>query len=70
MCFYLCTDGYIQQLGGERNISFGKKQLSHLLLEINNYNFNDQKYRIMQAYHEYRGMNEIQDDVTFVGFKL
>lgn len=68
-CFYMCTDGFIQQLGGKKNISYGKKRLSQLLIDINKNSFEEQKDKIMIAYHEYRGTNDIQDDVTFVGFK-
>ena len=70
MTFYLCTDGYIQQLGGEKNISYGKKRRGQLMINISKDNFDDQKLKIMQVFHEYQGTNEIQDDITFVGFKL
>jgi hypothetical protein len=70
MTFYVCTDGYIQQLGGEKNISYGKKRRGQLMINISKDNFDDQKLKIMQVFHEYQGTNDIQDDITFVGFKL
>ena len=41
--FYLSTDGYWDQNGGEKGLPFGKKRLKKLLDDIRNENMADQQ---------------------------
>jgi serine phosphatase RsbU (regulator of sigma subunit) len=68
--FYQFTDGIMDQLGGHKRFSFGRKRLGSLLLENHRETFKAQKPLILSAVDDYRGDNEIQDDITLVGFRL
>ncbi len=68
MCFYLVTDGFTDQLGGEKRVSFGKKKLRELLLNIAQEPFDRQRHSIIKVLAQHQGKNERQDDVTVVGF--
>jgi PAS domain S-box-containing protein len=68
MSFYLSTDGFIDQLGGDKRLPFGNKRFRALLQEIKDLSFEEQSKKIMQAFKEYKGDNDRQDDVTVVGF--
>jgi serine phosphatase RsbU (regulator of sigma subunit) len=70
MAFYLLTDGFTDQLGGERGRSFGKKRFKHLLRKHSGETFEIQCERLLQAFTEYKGGRERLDDVTVVGFTL
>ncbi|MDM8566768.1 two-component regulator propeller domain-containing protein [Candidatus Halobeggiatoa sp. HSG11] len=70
MSCYLATDGFSDQLGGssERKLRFGSKSFKNLLLENQHYSFDEQSAKMLQAFNDYKGDNDRQDDVTVVGF--
>jgi len=68
MCFYLATDGLIDQLGGERKRRFSSQRLKNILETHNQKPFEEQRDIIMQKFDDYKGDNDIQDDITMVGF--
>ncbi len=68
--FYLCTDGYTDQLGGEKNLRFGKKRFKEMLCDINNKVFDRQREIILQKFFVYKGGNEQLDDITAIGFRV
>jgi serine phosphatase RsbU (regulator of sigma subunit) len=70
MAFYLFTDGFTDQLGGERNIMFGNKRLQNFLTSISPKPFEEQKEILLKTFETYRGDNERKDDVTVLGFGL
>ncbi len=70
MTFYLYTDGIVDQLGGEKRIPIGKKRFSNLLLNVHNEPFIRQYKIISEKFEELRGDNEIQDDLTVIGFSV
>ena len=70
MSFFLYTDGLIDQLGGPRNFSFGRDRFLNLLTASLNGGFGDLQDKIIQSFDAYRGDNEIQDDITILGFRL
>ncbi|MEA3289323.1 MAG: SpoIIE family protein phosphatase [Campylobacterota bacterium] len=67
---YILSDGYIDQLGGDKNISFGKKRLQRLLEEVQDMNMKQQQDIILNALRDYQGDNERQDDITFIALKV
>ncbi len=69
-CFYFCTDGYTDQLGGEKNIRFGKKRFKNMLCEINHEAFDRQREILLHKLFAYKGENEQQDDITAIGFRI
>lgn len=70
MGVYLTTDGIIDQIGGEKNIAFGKKRYSELLLKHYTRPMADQETALMDAYYQYQGKQKRRDDVSAIGFKL
>ncbi|MCP4345278.1 MAG: SpoIIE family protein phosphatase [Desulfobacterales bacterium] len=69
MTFYLYTDGFVDQIGGEKNRSFGTRRFKDMLEEIAHLPFNDQQDILLRAFDKYKGDDERQDDVTVVGFR-
>ena len=70
MCIYLTTDGIIDQIGGHKNIAFGKKRFSKLINDNYQKPMPDQATIIMQAYYEYQGKQRRRDDVSLMGFRI
>ena len=70
MKFYITTDGYIDQNGGEKGFPFGKKRFSRLLSEINSLPFKDQELILLEKLKSYQLDYERNDDVTVIGFKI
>ena len=68
MCCYLSTDGFLDQLGGPKRFPFGNKRFKKWLLENHHKTFDEQSERLLQAFNEYQGENDRQDDVTVIGF--
>ncbi|MCP4687264.1 MAG: SpoIIE family protein phosphatase [Desulfobacterales bacterium] len=68
MSFYMATDGFTGQRGGEKGLSLGKRRLVTLLGEIRGRPFHLQREMLIEAFNDYKGEYERQDDVTVVGF--
>ncbi len=66
--FYMHTDGFVDQLGGERTRRFGSRRFRNLLKETCREPFEKQDDLLMQAFETHKGENERQDDVTILGF--
>jgi serine phosphatase RsbU (regulator of sigma subunit) len=70
MCVYMTTDGIIDQIGGSKNIAYGKKRFSNLLLENCKKPMSEQKTHLTQAFYNYQGKQRRRDDVSFLGFRI
>lgn len=68
MSFYLATDGFVDQMGGERRRRFGSRRFRELIKEIAHFSFEEQQEILLRTFNDYKGDNERQDDVTVVGF--
>lgn len=68
--FYLFTDGYADQFGGEKGKKFKNKQLEKLFLEINLQPLSDQKRLIENTFIQWKGNLEQVDDVTIIGIRI
>jgi len=68
MSFYMFSDGFVDQLGEKEDRRFGTRRFRELLSENAHLPFETQRDRLLQAFEMHRGGNEIQDDVTVVGF--
>ncbi len=71
--FYLSTDGFWDQMSENKRSrfgfrSFGKRRFKTLLGEISDIPFEQQKNRLLEAFHAYKGEMERQDDVAVIGF--
>lgn len=69
-CFYMTTDGLIDQVGGEKRLSFGKRRFKALLKEIDMLPMNERRLKLKQALFEYQGDESRRDDVSVIGFKI
>ena len=70
MSFYLTTDGYLDQNGGEKSFPFGKKRFKALIEENYKETMADQQEFFLNELEAYQDEEERNDDVTLVGFKI
>jgi GAF domain-containing protein len=69
-CVYLATDGYADQLGGEKGFPMGSNRLRKALLEHHRHPLPEQREYLYQAFNRYQGEFPRQDDVTLLGLKF
>jgi serine phosphatase RsbU (regulator of sigma subunit) len=63
---YATTDGLTDQIGGPRNISFGKRRLRELLAEGRGASAAEQVMTIMRAHRDYQGPHRRRDDLSLL----
>ncbi len=68
--FYLTSDGLIDQIGGPKRRSFGKRRLKQIILDYSRMSMAVQATHIQRAFEEYQHNEERRDDITLVGFQL
>ncbi|MCX8079925.1 MAG: tetratricopeptide repeat protein [Bacteroidia bacterium] len=69
--FYLTTDGYADQFGGEKGKKIGTKQFKELLCDIaTSNNAEEQKEKLSSFFKEWKGNEEQMDDVTVLGIGI
>lgn len=68
--FYLKTDGFTDQLGGEKQLRFGTNRFKELIQNNYNASYGDQRKTFLQALITYQGDNEQMDDITLIGFHV
>ncbi len=68
--FYLYSDGYQDQFGGEHKMKFMSSNFKKLLLSIADESLSDQKNILEQAINEWKGEGEQTDDILVIGFRL
>jgi serine phosphatase RsbU (regulator of sigma subunit) len=66
---YMTTDGLIDQIGGPRGRSFGKKRFSAFIAEQQNRPMAEQAEALRQTLQAYQGDQIRRDDVTVLGFE-
>lgn len=67
--FYLLSDGYEDQFGGEKNKKFMKKNLKTMFLEIHDKPPAEQKQILDERIEAWKGDYEQTDDILIVGFR-
>ncbi|MBR6251822.1 MAG: SpoIIE family protein phosphatase [Bacteroidales bacterium] len=67
--FYMFSDGYIDQFGGQEQKKFKTRRFKHLLMNIHKLPAKDQKIILNQKHNEWRGNIEQTDDVSIIGFE-
>ena len=70
MQFYLSTDGYFDQNGGNKGFPLGKKHFSKTLEEHSKEPFTNQKEILLNSLAGYQGDEERNDDITVVGIRI
>lgn len=69
--FYIFTDGYTDQFGGDEDLKYSTYQLKNLLLEIHQLPMEEQKEILKQKLVSWMGVRNKQlDDILLIGFKL
>lgn len=68
--FYLFTDGFADQFGGEYGKKFKYKPLKEKLLSVVNKRASEQYEELNATFERWRGELEQVDDVCIIGFKL
>jgi hypothetical protein len=68
--YYLFTDGYADQFGGEDDKKFMQKRLLALMKLANENTIIKQEEMFNNTFFEWKGENEQIDDVALIGFKL
>jgi PAS domain S-box-containing protein len=66
--FYLATDGLIDQIGGPRGRSFGKRRFQELLKKNRGATMREQEESLRRAFEKYQGQQLRRDDLTVLGF--
>ena len=66
--FYLTTDGLIDQIGGPRGRSFGKRRFQELLKKNRGAPMAEQEELFRHALATYQGQQIRRDDLTVLGF--
>ncbi|SCA57074.1 hypothetical protein MTBPR1_40097 [Candidatus Terasakiella magnetica] len=68
--YYLTTDGLIDQIGGPKRVSFGRKRFKALLKDTLHLPLQDQKKQISALLKDYQGDEKRRDDVSVIGFSI
>lgn len=69
-CFYLVTDGMLDQVGEESGLPLGKQRFLKFLNTIRDEPMSAQKQAVYQMFTNFQGSEEQRDDVTAAGFCL
>lgn len=70
LSFYMATDGYTDQFGGEKGKKFMVKRFKDLLEEAQNIPFEEQEKFFAEKIETWKGKNEQVDDMTILGFRI
>ena len=68
--YYLATDGIIDQVGGPKARSYGKKRFKATLNDINGEAMGNQAEMLKTALADYQGDQPRRDDVSVIGFRI
>lgn len=68
--FYIFSDGFVDQFGGENGGKFKTKQFKELLTEIHKLPMNEQKDILNNTIDKWRGKIEQVDDIIIVGVRI
>ena len=67
---YLISDGFNDQVGGEKRRAMGKRRLLNLLQDNVDAPMESQRTAVMDMFTAYQGDEVRRDDITMVGFRL
>lgn len=68
--FYILTDGYVDQFGGEKGKKFKASNLKELVLSIHKEPMNHQHEILLKKFGEWKGNLEQVDDVCVIGVRV
>jgi serine phosphatase RsbU (regulator of sigma subunit) len=67
--YYMTTDGFFDQNGGERDYSFGKKRFAEMIVRYGNLTLKEQKASFLRELEAYMGTERQRDDITVLSFR-
>lgn len=67
---YLSTDGFMDQNGGERDYSFGRKRYEELILAIRPLIAAEQRDKMIESLEAYMNGERQRDDITVLSFRI
>ena len=70
MKFYLTTDGFIDQNGGDKGFPFGKNRFSQIIENTKHLSPSRQEKQFKSELSAYQGNEERNDDITLVCFEI
>lgn len=65
--FYLTTDGYVDQNGGDKDYSLGRKRFIQFIHDQSLNPLEEQRQGLAMALDDYRGNEPQRDDITVIG---
>ncbi|MFC1886176.1 SpoIIE family protein phosphatase [Thermodesulfobacteriota bacterium] len=68
--YYMTTDGLIDQIGGPKRRSYGKKRFKNLILSLADVPFSEHGQHIYNDLIAYQGEESRRDDVSVFGFQI
>ncbi|WP_081413783.1 two-component regulator propeller domain-containing protein [Eisenibacter elegans] len=68
--FYIYSDGFQDQFGGEHDRKFGVRKFRELLLSISHLSMDEQNEVLQKTFDEWRGPQRQTDDVLVIGIRL
>jgi serine phosphatase RsbU (regulator of sigma subunit) len=69
LLLYVATDGIFDQIGGNKEISFGKRRVQQLITEHYQHPFKAQEQYFIEAFTRYKGRQNQRDDVSLFGWR-
>lgn len=66
--FYLKTDGFTDQLGGVKNLRFGTKRFTAMIMDHYDKPYGEQRKLFLKTLLDYEEGNAQIDDITLIGF--
>jgi serine phosphatase RsbU (regulator of sigma subunit) len=70
MIFYITSDGYLDQNGGDKLFPFGKRKFKNIIEENYEKPLSEQKEIFIKEINIYKGIEEQTDDITLLGLKI
>jgi len=67
---YCFTDGFVDQLGGEKRIAFGKRRTREVILRNRSKTMPEQRLELLAALQQYQGNETRKDDVSAIGLRI
>ena len=68
--FYIFTDGYQDQFGGENGKKFKSSKLKEMFISIQDKDMNEQQKIVAQTFDQWKGNSQQIDDVCIIGVRI
>ncbi|WP_247894067.1 SpoIIE family protein phosphatase [Azospirillum endophyticum] len=68
--FYMTTDGFLDQAGGDRGFGFGNRRFNAMLLEHGAIPMAERRAAFARSLADHQGDRAQRDDITLVGFTI